>query len=40
MFFRDEDEALKWLESRAYVAETEEAKKRAKERAERKAKEA
>ena len=32
MFFRGDDEAFKWLESRAYVAETEEAEKRAAER--------
>jgi hypothetical protein len=32
MFFQGDDEAIKWLESRAYVAETEEAEKRAAER--------
>ena len=37
MFFRNGEEALKWLESRAYVAETEDAEKQA---AERKAKKA
>jgi uncharacterized protein YjbI with pentapeptide repeats len=37
MFFRGNDEAMKWLEDRAYVAETEEAEKRAAERAARRA---
>jgi hypothetical protein len=32
MFYKGNDEAFKWLESRAYVAETEEAEKRAAER--------
>ena len=40
MFYRSDEEALKWLESRAYVAETEEAERRAAERAARKATEA
>ena len=37
MFYRGDAEALAWLESRAYVAETEEAERRAAERAARKA---
>ena len=37
MFYRGGAEALAWLESRAYVAETEEAERRAAERAARKA---
>ena len=37
MFYRGDAEALQWLESRAYVAETEEAERRAAERAARKA---
>ena len=40
MFYRSDEEAFKWLESRAYVAETEEAERRAAERAARKASEA
>jgi hypothetical protein len=32
MFYKDDETAFKWLESRAYVAETEEAEKRAAER--------
>jgi hypothetical protein len=37
MFFKDDETAFKWLESRAYVAETEEAEKRHAERMARKA---
>ena len=37
MFYRGDEEALEWLESRAYVAETEEAERRAAERRARRA---